>query len=136
MSAILYRFAHSRGSGTFSAMNAESSPRQSAKTSIWDGSTADLALAVVAGLHSVKGDIDFLKGASFPIQIGQDEMSRQIAVGLCALVVGVVFHESLGSLFSEAREQSLPLGRQFFLERMVSSSDCFGSRGHSIPPDS
>ncbi len=111
-------------------MNAESSPRQGAKTSIWDAGTADLAPAVVAGLHSVKGDIDFLKGASFPIQIGQDEMSRQIAVGLGALIVGVVFDESLRSLFGEAREQSFPLGRQFFLERMVSSSDCFGSRGH------
>jgi hypothetical protein len=111
-------------------MNAESSPWQGAKTSIWDTGAADLAPAIVAGLHSVKGDINFLKGASFPIQIGQDQMSRQIAVGLGALIVGVVFDESLGSLFGKAREQSLPLGRQFFLERMVSSSDCFGSRGH------
>lgn len=91
-------------------MNAESSPRQSAKTSVWDAGTADLASAVLAGLYSVEGDIDFLKGASFPIQIGQDEMSRQIAVGLRALIVGVVFQESFGSLFGETREQSLPLG--------------------------
>ncbi|HEY6441909.1 MAG TPA: hypothetical protein VIY66_01075 [Candidatus Acidoferrales bacterium] len=111
-------------------MNAESSPRQGAKTSIWDVGTADLAPAVVARLYSVKGDIDFLKGAPLPIQIGQDEMSRQIAVSLGALIVGVMFHKSLGSLFGEAREQSLPPGRQLFLERMMPSSDCFGSRGH------
>ena len=111
-------------------MNAESSPWQGAKTSIWDAGTADFAAAVVARLYSVKGDIDFLKGAPLPIQIGQDEMSRQIAVGLGALIVGVVFDEGLGSLLGEAREQSFPLGRQFFLKRMVSSSDCFGSRSH------
>ena len=90
-------------------MNAESSPRQRAKTGIWDAGTADLALAVVAGFHSMKGDIDFLKGASFPVQIGQDEVPRQIAVGLGTLIVGIVFQESLGSLFGEAREQSFSL---------------------------
>ena len=100
------------------------------KTSLWDAGTADLALAIVAGLHSVEGDIDFLKGPSFPIQIGKDEMSRQIAIGLAALIVGLVFRESLGSLFGEPREQSLPLGRQFFLKGMASRSDCFGSGGH------
>ena len=75
MSAILHRRGHSRGSATFSAMNAESSPRQGAKTSIWDAGTADFAAAVVARLYSVKGDIDFLKGAPLPIQIGQDEIA-------------------------------------------------------------
>src|SRR5579862_5567 len=130
MSAILHRRGHSRGSGTFSAMNAESSPRQGAKTSIWDVGIADFAPAVVARLYSVKGDIDFLKGAPLPIQIGQDEMSCQIAVGLGAFIVWVVFYKSLGSLFGEACEQSLPLGRQFFLERMMPSSDCFGGRSH------
>jgi hypothetical protein len=121
---------NSCGSGTFGAMNAESSPRQRAKTGIWDAGTADLALAVVAGLYSVKGDIDFLKGPPFPIKVSKDEMSRQVAIGLTALIVGLVFHESLGSLFGEPREQSLPLGRQFFLNPVTSRSNCFGSRGH------
>jgi hypothetical protein len=62
-------------------------------------------------------------------------MSRQIAIGLCALVIWLVFDESLGSLFGEARAQSLALGEQFFLKCVVSRSDCFGSCGHLKPPD-
>jgi len=89
-------------------MNAESSPRQCAKASIGNRGTAYLALAVVARLHSLKGNLDFLKGASFPVQSGKDEMSCQIAVGLGALIVGLAFQESLGSLLGEAREQGFP----------------------------
>src|SRR5690348_3714232 len=108
MSAIPRARKASRGRRTFSAMNAESSQRQCAKASIGNRGTAYLALAVFARLHSLKGNLDFLKGASFPVQSGKDEMSCQIAVGLGALIVGLAFQESLGSLLGEAREQGFP----------------------------
>src|SRR5690242_10968559 len=108
MSGIPRAREDSRGRRTFSAMNAESSSRQCAKASSGNSGTAYLARAGVASLHSLKGNSELRKGASFPIQGGKDEMSCQIAVGFGALIVGLAFQESLGSLLGEAREQGFP----------------------------
>jgi hypothetical protein len=72
-------------------VNAEPSPWQCAKASIGNAGPADFALTVTARLHSFECDIDFLKSAPFAIQIGKDEMSRQIAVGLGALIIRLMF---------------------------------------------
>jgi hypothetical protein len=84
-------------------VNAEPGPWQCTKSSIGNDGPADFALTVTASLHSFKGDIDVLKSAPFAIQVSKDEMSRQIAVGLGAFIIRLMFQECLGPLCREAR---------------------------------
>jgi hypothetical protein len=58
----------------------------------------------------LKRHLDFLDDAPFPVEIRQDKVPRQIAVGFGALIVRLVLEKSLGSLLRKARKQSIPLG--------------------------
>jgi hypothetical protein len=92
-------------------MHAEPSPWQRPKTGIRNACAANLALAVPPGFHSLKCHIDFLHEASLPVEICQDKVPRQIAVGFGALIIRLVLQKSLGSLLRKTRKQSIPLGR-------------------------